>query len=88
MRSRAHALEEVPGLIQNCWKGYAMHLPTRRQERTATAVIAVIVIAVALIAAVVVGPELGGWILSLGILAVVAFVELTNWLISRPRHPR
>ena len=65
-----------------------MHLPTRRQERTATAAIAVTVGALSLIAAVLVGLELGGSILFLGIFAILVFVELTNWLISRLRPPR
>ena len=60
-----------------------MHLPTRRQERIATAAIAVIVSVLTLMAGVLVGPALGGWILFWGILAVQVFVELTNWLISR-----
>ena len=63
-----------------------MRLPTRRQEQTAAAAIAIGVIIVGLIVAVVVDRQLVGTILFIGTLAVLAFIGVTNWLISRSRN--
>jgi hypothetical protein len=63
-----------------------MHLPTRQQERTATAALAVGLIALTLAAGALVSPLLGGSIMFLGILAILVFVEVTNWLLARQRR--
>lgn len=65
-----------------------MHIPTRRQERTTAGGIAVGVMVGSLIAAVLVSTELALLILSLGTAAILAYIELTNWLIGRSRNPR
>ena len=63
-----------------------MHLPTRRQERAAAGSIAVIVMVIGVILAVLINVQLGAWILFMGTLAVIAFIGVTNWLISRSRN--
>ena len=63
-----------------------MHPPTRRQEQTAAAAIALTVIILTLATGVLVGPALGGSILSFGIFVVFAYIELTNWRLARKRE--
>ncbi len=63
-----------------------MHLPTRRQEQTTAAAIALTVVILTLATGVLVGPALGGSILFLGILVVFAYIELTNWRLARKRE--
>jgi cell division protein FtsW (lipid II flippase) len=62
-----------------------MHLPTRRQEQTAAAPIALTVVVLTLVAGLLVSPALGASILFFGILVVFAYIELTNWLLARKR---